>query len=78
MAYTQQEEDELNKQLAKWKKRQLAAVKKNNIDYVFEKMYDAHKSIWEQIARAETYKDVSTGAWNFAEEVIDRYCKMAK
>lgn len=78
MAYTVEEEKELNKQLRRWKKRQLTAVRQINIDGAFEKMSEAERATWEQIARAESYKEVSNGAWMFAECVIDKYCKLAR
>lgn len=78
MGYTIEEEKELNQQLARWKKRQLTAVKQNNIDRAFEKMNDIESAVWEKIARAETYKDVNYLVWNMAEKVIDKYCKLAR
>lgn len=78
MGYTKSEEKELNQQLAKWKKRQLTAVKGNHIDEAFEKMIDIERAVWEQVAKAESYKDVSVGAWELAEKVISKYCKLAR
>lgn len=78
MTYTVEEEKELNQQLRRWKKRQLTAVRQNNIDRAFESMIDAERAVWEQIARAESYKEVSNGAWMLAERVIDKYCKLAR
>lgn len=80
MAYTRQEdkETELNNQLVRWQKRQLTAVRQNNIDTAFEKMNDIERAIWENIAKATTYKEVSYVVWNMAEKVISKYCKLAR
>ncbi len=75
--YTEQESKELNQQLRRWQKRQLTAVKQNNIDKAFESMSEIDRSIWERIAKAETYKDVNYVIWDNAERVITKYCKMA-
>ncbi|MBU5331697.1 hypothetical protein KQI61_05770 [Anaerocolumna aminovalerica] len=78
MAYTKQEELELNQQLARWQKRQLTAVRQNNIDSAFEKMNDIERAIWEQIAKATSHKDVNYLVWDMAEKVISKYCKLAR
>lgn len=78
MAYTRQEDTELNNQLMRWQKRQLIAVKKNNIDTVFEKMNDIERAVWENIAKAKSHKDVNYLVWNMAEKVISKYCKLAR
>lgn len=78
MAYTKLEEKELNQQLTRWKKRQLTAVKGNHIDEAFEKMNEYERSVWTIIAKAETYREVSIGAWDMAENVISKYCKLAR
>lgn len=72
MAYTQQEQIKLNKQLKKWQERQLKAVKKNNIDKAFECMSEIDRAVWEKVANAETYKDVNWIVWNNAESVISK------
>jgi hypothetical protein len=78
MSYTKQEEKELNQQLERWKKRQLTAVKGNHIDEAFGKMNDYERSVWTIIAKADTYREVSVGAWEMAEKVICKYCKLAR
>ena len=78
MKYTEQEEKELNKQLKKWQEKQLKAVRKNNFDYACERMNDIDRSIWEMVAKAETYKDISWIVWQNAERVIDKYYKLAR
>lgn len=77
MVYTRQEEDELNKQLNKWQASQLKAVRKNNIDSVFESMTNIDSSVWEIVAKAQSYKDVNEIVWSMAEKVLLKYCKMA-
>ena len=76
--YTEQENKELNQQLARWQKRQLTAVRQKNIDIAFEKMAEWESSVWEKIAKATTHNDVSPYVWDLAERVIDKYCKMAR
>ena len=76
MAYTKQEEIELNKQLKKWQKRQLTAVGRGDIDVAFNSMNDIDSAVWEQVAKAESYKDVNVIAWGMAEKIISKYCKM--
>ena len=78
MAYRKQEELELNQQLVRWKKRQLTAVRQNRIDRAFESMNDIDRVVWEQVAKAKTYKDVSVGAWELAEKIISKYRKLAR
>lgn len=78
MAYTMQEQIELDQQLKRWQKRQLTAVKQSNVDKAFESMNDIERAVWEQVARAESYKEVSIGAWEFAEKVIPKFCKLAR
>lgn len=78
MAYTVQEQKDLEQQLNRWKKSQLTAVRKNNIDRAFEKMNEIERAVWEQIARAESYKDVSIGAWEMAYKVIPKFCTLAR
>jgi len=76
--YSKEEEKDLNKQLARWKKRQLNAVRGNNIDKAYEKMSEIESAVWEKIANAESYKDVNYPVWNLAERVIDKFCKLAR
>lgn len=78
MAYTKQEEVDLNNLLAKWQKRQLTAVRQNKIDFAFEKMNDIERAVWEQVAKAKSYKDVSICAWELADKIIDRIYKIAR
>lgn len=78
MVYTRQEDTELNNQLMLWQKRQLTAVKKNNIDTAFEKMNDIERAVWEQIAKANCHNDVNYLVWDMAENVIDKYCELAR
>ena len=76
MAYTKQEEIELNKQLKKWQKRQLTAVGRGDIDVAYNSMNDIDRAVWEQVAKAESYKDVNVITWGMAEKIISKYCKM--
>lgn len=78
MAYTAQEEKELNQQLKRWQKRQLTAVRQNNTDRAFASMTEIDRSIWEKIANAETHKDVNWLVWQQAERVIPKYCDLAR
>lgn len=78
MKYTEQEEKKLNQQLKRWQKRQLTAVRQNYIDQAFDKMSDMDRRIWEVIANAESYKDVNWLVWQYAEEVISKYCILAR
>lgn len=78
MAYTAEEEKELEQQLERWKKRQLTAVRQNHIDRAFESMNDIERAVWEQVAKADSYKNVSVGAWELAEKVISKYSKLAR
>ncbi len=78
MVYTRQEDTELNNQLMLWQKRQLTAVKKNNIDTAFEKMNDIERAVWENIAKATNHKDVNYLVWDMAEKVISKYCELAR
>lgn len=78
MAYTEQEEKKFNQQLKRWQKRQVTAVRQDNIDAAFESMSDIDRGIWEIVANAETYKDVNWVVWIHAERVIDKYCKLAR
>ena len=55
MTYTEQEEKELNQKLKRWQKRQLTAVRQNNIDRAYASMTEIDRSVWERIANAETY-----------------------
>ena len=71
MGYSIQEENELNNQLKKWQDKQIKAVRRKNFDYACEKMHPGDMSVWEIIANAESYKDVSNGAWDQAERVVD-------
>lgn len=77
MAYTKTEDNELNKQLLKWQKKQLSAVRGNNIDNAFAKMNDIDRSVWGQIAKAKCHNDVNYLVWDMAENVIDKYYKLA-
>lgn len=76
--YTKQEEREFNKQLERWQKRQLTAVRQRNIDEAYDAMDEIDSRIWEVIANAESYKDVNCIVWNEAERVITKYCKLAR
>lgn len=76
--YTKQEEEEFNKQLKRWQKRQLTAVRQRNIDKAFDSMSEIDRRIWEIIAKAKSYKDINWIVWNKAEEVITKYCKLAR
>ena len=78
MAYTMQEQIELDQQLKRWQKRQLTAVRQNNIDRAFESMNDIERAVWEQVAKAESYKDISILAWETAYKVIHKYCTLAR
>ncbi|MBC8580852.1 hypothetical protein [Zhenhengia yiwuensis] len=78
MTYTEQEEKELNQKLKRWQKRQLTAVRQNNIDRAYASMTDIDRSVWERIASAETYKDVNWLIWQQAERVISKYCNLAR
>ena len=78
MAYTRQEDTELNNQLVRWQKRQLTAVRKNNIDTAFEKMNDIERAVWENIAKATRHEEVNYLVWDMAEDVISKYCKLAR
>ncbi|MDR2022110.1 MAG: hypothetical protein LBQ71_02385 [Hungatella sp.] len=49
MAYTMQERIELSQQLKRWQKRQLTAIRQNNVDKAFEAMNDIERAVWEQI-----------------------------
>ena len=77
MRYTEQEQKELNKQLKKWKDKQLRVVKRNNFDYACEKMPDIDRNVWQIIANARSYKDVNWIVWEQAERVIDKYYNMS-
>lgn len=76
--YTEQEEKGLNQQLVRWQKRQLTAVRQNNIDKSYEQMTEIDRSVWEKIANAETHKDVNWLVWEQAERVISKYCNLAR
>jgi hypothetical protein len=76
--YTEEEEQKLNNQLKIWKKRQLTAVRGNNVDSAFTKMSDIDRVVWEKIAKADNHKDVNPIVWELAESVITKYCKMSK
>jgi len=78
MAYTEQEQIELNQQLKRWQKRQLTAVRQNNIDRAFEVMNEIDRAVWERVAKAESHKDVSVLVWDMAEKIISKYCKLAR
>lgn len=78
MTYTEQEEKELNQKLKRWQKRQLTAVRQNNIDRAYVRMTEIDRSVWERIANAETYKDVNWLVWQQAERVISKYCNLAR
>jgi hypothetical protein len=78
MAYTMQEQIELDQQLKRWQKRQLTAVRQNNVDKAFESMNDIERAVWEQVARAKSYKDISILAWETAYKVIPKFCKLAR
>lgn len=78
MAYTMQEQIELDQQLKRWQKRQLTAVRQNNVDKAFGAMNDIERAVWEQVAKAESYKDISVLAWETAYKVIPKYCKLAR
>lgn len=78
MGYTEQEEKEFNHELKKWQEKQLRAVQKEkNIDKAYEYMSEIDRRVWEIIANAETHKDVNWIVWNMAENVIEKYCKIA-
>lgn len=78
MGYSAQEERDLNQKLHKWQRKQLRAVQKGkNIDKAYEQMSELDRRVWEIIANAETHKDVNWIVWNMAENIIDRYCKIA-
>lgn len=78
MGYSAQEERDLNQKLYKWQRKQLRAVQKGkNIDKAYEQMSELDRRVWEIIANAETHKDVNWIVWNMAENIIDRYCKIA-
>lgn len=78
MGYSVQEEKELNQELQKWQRKQLRAVQKGeNIDKAYERMSELDRKVWEIIANAKTHKDVNWIVWNMAENIIDKYCKMA-
>lgn len=53
-------------------------MRRKNFDYACEKMHPGDMSVWEIIANAESYKDVSNGAWDQAERVVEKYYKLAK
>lgn len=78
MTYTEQEEKELNQKLKRWQKRQLTAVRQNNIDRAYASMTEIDRSVWERIASTETYKDVNWLVWQQAERVISKYCNLAR
>ena len=58
-----QEQTEIEHQLKRWQKRQLTAVRQNNIDKAFEAMNNIERAVWKQVARAESYRDLSGLAW---------------
>ena len=76
--YNEEEQKELNRQLTRWQKRQIVAVKQDHIDRAFESMTDIDRKVWEIIANAKNYKSVSWLIWNQAERVISKYCKLAR
>lgn len=78
MTYTEQEVKELNQQLARWKKRQLTAVRQNNVDRAYAQIHEIDRAVWEKVAKAETYKDVNPIVWEMAEKVISKYCKLSR
>lgn len=41
-------------------------------------MSDLDRRVWEMVANAETHKDVNWIVWNMAENIINKYCKMAE
>ena len=71
MAYSKDEEIDLNKQLAKWQKKQLGLVKKGLFDNECP-LNEYERVVWEQVANAESYKDVSILAWNMAYIIFER------
>lgn len=68
----------MNDQLKKWQDRQIQAVRRKNFDCACEKMHHGDMSVWKIIANAKSYKDVSVGAWQQAERVIEKYYKLSK
>lgn len=78
MKYTEQEEKELNQQLKRWQKRQLTAIKGNNVDKAFDNMIELERAVWEKIANAGSHRDVNWVVWENAERVISKYCKLAR
>ena len=71
MAYSKKEELGLNKQLAKWKEKQIRLVKNGLFDNECP-LNDYERAVWEQVAKAKTYKDVSILAWNMAYTIFER------
>lgn len=73
--YTQEETNNLNKQLKKWQNMQLRIVRKGIFDNDIP-FNDIEKAVWEQIAKAKTHLDVNVIAWNMADKVINKFRKV--
>lgn len=79
MTYTEQEEKELNSQLKSWQAKQLKIVQNsNNFEYACEHTIELERQVWEIIANAKSHKDVNWLVWRNADEVINKFKKLAK
>lgn len=76
--YTLDEEKALNAELRRWQRKQLNAVKQIYFDCACNKMTDIDRATWRLIANAKSYKDVNWLCWQIADEIIDKYCLMAR
>lgn len=72
MSYSAKEEADLNRQLAKWKAKQIRLVKKGLFDNECP-LNEYERAVWEKVANAKTYKDVPILAWNMAYTLFERW-----
>lgn len=77
---TQEEEQELNKQLKKWQARAKRLILSDYYDSASERLSDLDFSILQKITNAESHKDINSYLWNsgMIEWTLDRVAEKLK
>lgn len=78
--YTQEEEQELNKQLKNWQARAKRLILSDYYDSAAERLSDLDFSILQKITNAESHKDINLYLWNsgMIEWTLDRVAEKLK
>lgn len=78
--YTQEEEQELNKQLKNWQARAKRLILSDYYDSAAERLSDLDFSILQKITNAKSHKDINLYLWNsgMIEWTLDKVAEKLK